>query len=187
MEGKVKLGYWGIRGRGQVPRLLLAYTGADWEETTYADAGQWFGGDKKNLGFDFPNLPYLIHGDLKLTESSAIIRYIAKNMGKPELVGKGPADEAKVDMVISMLDDIYNPSFSLFFSPNYEQTKVNLYDSKLKPKLLDLIKFIGDKEFVLGYTTIVDFKIAEAAYYFEKLFPEHVADFEAIFRIRKNV
>ncbi len=27
---KVTLGYWAIRGRGQVPRLLLAYTGAVW-------------------------------------------------------------------------------------------------------------------------------------------------------------
>jgi glutathione S-transferase len=67
MEGKIKLGYWAIRGRGQVLRLLLSYTGAKWEETTYKDAGAWFGGDKNKLGFDFPNLPYLINGDFKLT------------------------------------------------------------------------------------------------------------------------
>jgi hypothetical protein len=30
MEGKIKLGYWGLRGRGQVLRLLLAYTGLSW-------------------------------------------------------------------------------------------------------------------------------------------------------------
>ena len=47
MEQKVTLGYWGIRGRGQVPRLLLAYTDAVWEETTYVGPDQWFGKDKQ--------------------------------------------------------------------------------------------------------------------------------------------
>ena len=28
-------------------------------------------------------------------------------------------DIAHVDMIMSMLDDLYNPTFSLFFSPNY--------------------------------------------------------------------
>jgi hypothetical protein len=31
MADKIKLGYWGIRGMGQTPRLLLAYTGLNWE------------------------------------------------------------------------------------------------------------------------------------------------------------
>ena len=76
MAEKIKLGYWGIRGAGQVSRLLLAYTKADWENIAYADPNEWFGKDKNNLGLDFPNLPYLIYGDIKTSESSAIARYI---------------------------------------------------------------------------------------------------------------
>lgn len=30
MADKLILGYWGIRGKAQVPRLLLNYTGANW-------------------------------------------------------------------------------------------------------------------------------------------------------------
>ena len=30
MADRLILGYWGIRGKGQVPRLLLSYTGANW-------------------------------------------------------------------------------------------------------------------------------------------------------------
>jgi len=30
MAELIHFGYWGIRGRGQVLRLLLAYTGAQW-------------------------------------------------------------------------------------------------------------------------------------------------------------
>jgi len=79
MDNDIILGYWNLRGRGQVLRLLLAYTGLKWTDKTYAEAGNWFGGgDKTKLGLDFPNLPYLIKGDFKLTESSAIAKYIVK-------------------------------------------------------------------------------------------------------------
>ena len=63
----MKHGYWGIRGAGQVSRLLLGYCGFEWEEVKYVEMDKWFGQDKQNLGFDFPNLPYLIDGDFKLT------------------------------------------------------------------------------------------------------------------------
>jgi glutathione S-transferase len=38
---------------------------------------------------DFPNLPYLIDEDYKLTESMAIMKYIAAKW-KPELLGANP-------------------------------------------------------------------------------------------------
>lgn len=71
---------------------------------TYKDASQWFGvGDKTKLGFDFPNLPYLINGNFKLTESSAIARYIIQKSTHLELLGKTVEDEARVNMVLSLL------------------------------------------------------------------------------------
>ena len=82
MDQKITLGYWGIRGRGQVARFLLAYTNAVWEDLRYTDREQWFGGDKEELGFDFPNLPYIIEGDFKLTESKAVYRYIIQRSNK---------------------------------------------------------------------------------------------------------
>ncbi len=73
----VRLGYWIHRGRGQIPRLLLSYTlGAQWEDYTYPYGPKWLNEDQNSIGLDFPNLPYLIEGDLKITESSAIERYI---------------------------------------------------------------------------------------------------------------
>ena len=83
MDSEYILGYWKTRGRGQVPRLLLAYSGLNWQDKIYEGTGEWFGnGDKNNLGLEFPNLPYLICGDFKLTESSAINNYILRKSNK---------------------------------------------------------------------------------------------------------
>ena len=60
---------------------------------------------KHKLGFDFPNLPYLIHGDLKMTESIAIHKYIA-NMWDPTLLGSTPEQRANINMLGDILPGI---------------------------------------------------------------------------------
>jgi glutathione S-transferase len=64
---KLTLGYWYVRGIAQPIRLLLSYSGLEFEEVIYETKEQWFDGVKFNLGLDFPNVPYLIDGDFKLT------------------------------------------------------------------------------------------------------------------------
>jgi len=44
--------------------------------------------------FVFPNLPHLIDGELKLSETKAIEEYIAHRSGKTELLGKTLKDQA---------------------------------------------------------------------------------------------
>ena len=39
----------------------------------------------------------------------------------------------------------------------------------------------------MGYLTLADFKIAEASYYFEKLYTDHVADFKKMIQIREKI
>jgi len=63
--------YWEVRGRGGPIRNLLRFVGVQYKDVIWqcSDAEKWF--DKKDsMGFDFPNLPYLIDGDLKLTQVS---------------------------------------------------------------------------------------------------------------------
>ena len=45
---------------------------------------------KFKLGLDFPNLPYLIDGNIKVTQSNAILRYLGRKFG---LDGKTEADK----------------------------------------------------------------------------------------------
>lgn len=58
------IGYWKIRGLAQVIRLLLSYTNTPFQEVFYEfqTKEKWFEQDKNGLGFDFPNIPYLIDG-----------------------------------------------------------------------------------------------------------------------------
>ena len=64
----VYIRYWDIRGRGEGLRNFLHYNDVEFEDKRYgfANAAEWFEEDKKALGFEFPNLPYLIDGDLKV-------------------------------------------------------------------------------------------------------------------------
>lgn len=86
-----------------------------------------------------------------------------------------------------MLEDIFNPTLNMFYSPNHNSQKNRLYDNKVKAKLEEFNKFVGEKDTVLGYLTFVDFKVAEASYYFEKLYTDHAENFKTMIRIRKNV
>ncbi|MED6272480.1 Glutathione S-transferase Mu 1, partial [Characodon lateralis] len=78
------LAYWDVRGFVGHIRLMLEYTKSDYKEKFYVvgdapgfDKSCWFN-EKFKLGLDFPNLPYLIDGDKKVTQSMAILRYIAR-------------------------------------------------------------------------------------------------------------
>ena len=67
-----KLGYWKTRGLSSAIRYQLAYCGVDYEMVEYqhGDDGSKddFRGKKDSLGMEFPNLPYFIDGDVKLSE-----------------------------------------------------------------------------------------------------------------------
>ena len=88
-------GYWSIRcgPRGNVNRNILNYAGVDYTEKFYnpeteEGRAEW-ASDKVNLGIPFANLPYLIDGDFKLTESKAVTLYICEKWA-PELLGTNP-------------------------------------------------------------------------------------------------
>jgi Glutathione S-transferase, N-terminal domain/Putative lumazine-binding len=110
---KIIYGYWKIRGLGSPIKYLLEYLGVPYEEKLYdyGDGPEFntdsWNKEKFNLGMDFPNLPYLIDGDLKISESSAILRYIANQYGESiNFSGKTLEDKAYIDMVYGVVADI---------------------------------------------------------------------------------
>lgn len=116
-----KYGYWPIQGRGTPSRMALAYAGEQYEDVVYNFAATEGAADhwathKFNLGLDFPNLPYYIDGDFKLTQSNAILKHVARKHG---FYGKSIEDQAKIDMLIDTSDDCKNAMIKIVFNPDF--------------------------------------------------------------------
>ena len=133
-------GYWKIRGLAGPIRLLCAYADETIEEKQYEQGDEttgfsrdvWYN-EKETLGLDYPNLPYFIDGDIKLTQSGAILRYLAR---KHELLGKDAAQAALVDVIIEESMDFNRRFTGLCYNPDFE---------KLKPAYLERLPYYLDR------------------------------------------
>ena len=89
----IEIGYWKIRGLVGSIRLLLEYVGEEWKETNYVatlkdgcdgsdlinhwDRSDWMkvkNSEDFQWKFAFPNLPYMIDGDVCLSQSATILK-----------------------------------------------------------------------------------------------------------------
>ncbi|XP_035426516.1 glutathione S-transferase 2-like isoform X1 [Cygnus atratus] len=118
----VTLGYWDVRGLAHAIRLLLEHTETPYEERQYSlgpapnfDPSDWTN-EKEKLGLDFPNLPYLIDGSTKLTQSNAILRYIAR---KHNMCGETEEEKLRVDMLENQVMDLRLSFIRLCNNPDF--------------------------------------------------------------------
>ncbi|CAM2107525.1 glutathione S-transferase Mu 1-like isoform X4 [Lepidochelys kempii] len=154
------LGYWDIRGLAHSIRLLLEYTGTAYEDKMYScgeapdyDKSQWIN-EKEKLGLDFPNLPYLIDGKNKLTQSNAILRYIAR---KHKLCGETEEEMLRVDMLENQAMDFRMSLVMICYNPDFEKLKPG-YLEQLPGKLKLFSQFLGKRKWFAGEKiTFVDF------------------------------
>uniref|UniRef100_A0A2I3GS92 Glutathione S-transferase n=1 Tax=Nomascus leucogenys TaxID=61853 RepID=A0A2I3GS92_NOMLE len=156
----ITLGYWNIRGLAHSIRLLLEYTDSSYEEKKYTmgdapdyDRSQWLN-EKFKLGLDFPNLPYLIDGTHKITQSNAILRYIAR---KHNLCGETEKEKMREDILENQLMDNRMQLARLCYNPDFEKLKPEYLEGL--PEMLKLYsQFLGKQPWFLGdKITFVDF------------------------------
>ena len=114
MSDRPTLGYWDIRGLAQPIRNLLHYAGVDYQDQLYqfgpgnslseweSITQQWMA-VKFTLGLDFPNLPYWMDEKVKLSQSTAILKYLAKKHG---MIAIDVVTLAKQEMIEQQLQDI---------------------------------------------------------------------------------
>jgi len=164
MEGqKVTLGYWKIRGLASPIRYLLEYCNVPYQEDFYVQGDgpefsrdDWFS-KKFNLNLDFPNLPYFIDGNLRFTESQAIMRYIC-NKWNPDLLGKTLEDKAHLDMVTGVLKDLHLPVIIHCYRDGDKKKAVEEFSEGVAR----VVTYLGNKKFLIGdYVTCVDFMFYE--------------------------
>mmetsp|Transcript_22366 Transcript_22366/g.34626 ORF Transcript_22366/g.34626 Transcript_22366/m.34626 type:complete len:138 (+) Transcript_22366:228-641(+) len=115
--------------------------------------------DKFLMGLDFPDLPYFIDGEVRITEAVAIQKYIAAKWG-PKLLGRTPAERAKVNMVGSIVSDLKGSVTSGCYM---DRNRPGLVE-KIFDKVPKIVKFLDKKKFLVGDNLCwVDF------YFFELL------------------
>jgi len=153
------LGYWGgFKGVAEPVRLLAEYTGLKYHEKNYFfdKKEEWFAGDKQTLGFDFPNLPYIIDGSEKLTESDTLLTYIVQKSGRKDLLGKDEKTAVKLVTLKGVLADLQK-DFRSLHGPDFAKNQDQVFNDKIFPRLDNLSKFLGDKKFFVGDITVFDF------------------------------
>ncbi|XP_073522926.1 glutathione S-transferase Mu 4-like isoform X2 [Phyllobates terribilis] len=151
-------GYTGYSRRGSnrvlghAIRLLLEYTETPYEEKRYVegdapdyDKSQWTN-EKEKLGLDFPNLPYLLDGDIKLTQSNTILRYIGRKHG---LCGNTENEQNFVSLFENEAMDFRMRIASVSYDPKFEELK-GPYIEKLPTVLERYSRFLGQRQWFVG-------------------------------------
>ena len=169
------LGYWNIRGNAQPIRLLLAYTKTQFRERSYKfgkqsdeDRAEWLK-EKFNLDLDFPNLPYYIEGELKLTQSLTILHFLAERHG---LAGTSEEERIRIDIIEQQLRDWRNQFIDATLDKNFEKARL-AYLAQLPDKLRSLSAFLERRPYFAGNSiSFVDFMAYEYIDQHFYLYPE---------------
>ena len=157
------VGYWDCRGKGAQVLYILAYCGVDYDHKVYKrgpppefSKSAWQS-HRDELAMDFPNLPYLIDGDVKLSESKSLMKYVAKKYD-PQLLGRNAEEMAKADMVSRVHDDLYDR-----IGKHFKNGVPEKFYGELDVVGQILANFLGeDKKFMTGANlTFVDFSVFE--------------------------
>jgi len=173
-----ELAYWSIRGLAQPIRMLLEYTDTKFTDKEYDcgpapdfDKSCWFG-IKHDLGLEFPNLPYFKDGAISITQSNAILRYIAR---KNDMCGKTEQEKVWVDMMADEAMDFRNGWVRLCYNPKFADLKGPYLEKTLPSKLDSFEKFLGDRPFFCGDSpTFPDFHMYELLVQHAMLAPEQI-------------
>jgi glutathione S-transferase len=110
---------------------------------------------------DLPNLPYLIDGNLKLTQSKAILYYLGRKLG---LIGKNLQEEAFVMMFCEQAHDLRVKFSQLCYGPDgdSESAKKTFVDTTLTQHLTQFDAYLAKNKtrFAVGnQPTVADFQL----------------------------
>ncbi len=186
-NNQIILGYWKIRGLVEPCRLALHYTHTSYIEKMYEqgegpeyDREEWLSEKEKlDLGksififillnfffsydLDFPNLPYMFHGDLKITQSKAILYYLGRKLN---LMGKNSNEEAYVMMLCEEAHDLRMKLNEIFYGSKGDSQEVRkqFAETTLSEHLKKFDNYLGkhNTKFAVGnQPTVADFQLYE--------------------------
>ncbi|XP_037566335.1 glutathione S-transferase [Dermacentor silvarum] len=159
------VGYWDVRALAQFIRNLLVYKGVEFQDKQYKfgpapdfDRSDWLK-EKFTLGLKFPNLPYYIDGNVKITQSLAILRYLGR---KHDLAGRNEEETLELDVLEQQARDLSTRLLtSTAPTPNYEEV-LKAYGDNIDNVLKPWEEHLASHKWALGdRLTYVDFLLYE--------------------------
>lgn len=161
------LAYWDIRGLAECLRYLLAYAGVEYEDKRYGFGKgpnwtrvSWLK-EKKNLNLEFPNLPYYLDGDVRLTQSLAILRHLGRKYRLLPTVNEEHL-QRRIDILEMEAYDLILAIAVLCNLPDYDDDKRRQFVLEKDDKMCQFEAFLRNVPFVAGEkVTYVDFLVCE--------------------------
>ncbi|XP_015782782.1 glutathione S-transferase Mu 1-like [Tetranychus urticae] len=157
------IGYWNVRGNLESIILTLKQAKVSFKVRRYKlgdapdfDKSDWLN-EKYKLGLDYPNVPYYIDGDIKITQTLAILRYLAR---KHDLGPRNDAEAIRSDIVEQGIFEMMNSLWTATHvetDQEFEKCRPG-FETYLVEKLAHTANVLGSNKFVLGdRVTYVDF------------------------------
>lgn len=164
----LRLGYWKIRGLAQPIRTLLRHLNVAFADELFeqGDAPSfsreaWLS-VKPSLDVDYANLPFLLDGEVRMTQSQAILRYVARVYGAGTDLYEGPpARLAAVDATMEQTVDFRNSYTRVAYgSAPFEALADTILPGFLAGFERVLVR-AGGGGFICGALSIADFTLCE--------------------------
>jgi len=148
MSTDYKLTYFNAQGRGEIIRLVLTVAGVPFEDKRFEMSEM----AKLKKDFPFGQVPIFEFGDVKMCQSYAIARYLAR---KYKLAGATDLDQARADMIVDCIEDAVKKAPVIAFHESdpvkKEQQKTEYLEQQVPTSLNNLEAILAANKGGTGY------------------------------------
>jgi glutathione S-transferase len=180
-----KLHYFKGRGRAETTRWMLAINNIDFINISLEDYNDF--DDLKASGkLPFNQLPLLELDDLKLSQSSAMISFLAR---RGDLYGKTNEDAVRCDMLVGAVGDFNVPAMQFTFKADKDEASRDLDESLMKfGKHFEFILTQNEGEFLVGQKlSVADIIMAESLTSFIEFCPACLNNYPLLKQLQEKV
>ena len=182
---RAKLHYFKGRGRAETTRWMLAINNIDFINVSLEDHND-FDNLKASGKLPFNQLPLLELDDLKLSQSSAMISFLAR---RGDFYGKTNEDAVRCDMLVGAVGDFNVPAMQFTFKAHKDEASRDLDESLKKfGKHFEFILTQNEGEFLVGQKlSVADIIMAESLTSFIEFCPTCLNNYPLLKQLQEKV
>ena len=180
-----KLHYFKGRGRAETTRWMLAINNIDFINISLEDHND-FDNLKASGKLPFNQLPLLELDDLRLSQSSAMISFLAR---RGDLYGTTDAEAVGCDMLVGAVGDFNVSAMQFAFKADKDEASRDLDDSLKKfGKHFEFILTKNEGEFLVGQKlSVADIIMAESLTSFIEFCPTCLNNYPLLKQLQEKV